>query len=183
MSSTKSLRQPVVLPKAVGIHLPGFSRLGIRQKIGIGYALVAGIAILGATAGFVIEGYYQRQRQTELASQVRKVQLLNQITQTVTDLQADQTQLPTVLGEKPQREGTISSIRADLGFELNGQLADFQSLSRRQNSRQRKRKPWKFWSSSITRPEKTTPLKLSHYYRRQKPVTPIPGPSKWLNRI
>lgn len=38
-----------------------FNRLGIRQKITYGYALAIGIAMLGATAGKLIENYYQEQ--------------------------------------------------------------------------------------------------------------------------
>ncbi|MUH01412.1 HAMP domain-containing protein [Scytonema sp. UIC 10036] len=56
-----------------------FNQLGIRQKITYGYALAIGIAILGATAGKVIEYYYQVQAKKQLAESQEIILLLNNL--------------------------------------------------------------------------------------------------------
>ncbi|MCL1469795.1 sensor histidine kinase [Argonema antarcticum] len=56
-----------------------FSRLGIRQKIAYGYALVIGIALLGATTGKLLENYYQDQAKKQLAESQKIISLLNNL--------------------------------------------------------------------------------------------------------
>ncbi|KAF3885013.1 MULTISPECIES: sensor histidine kinase [Nostocales] len=56
-----------------------FNRLGIRQKITYGYALAIGIAMLGATAGKLIENYYQEQAKKQLVESQEIILLLNNL--------------------------------------------------------------------------------------------------------
>ncbi|MGL5080383.1 MAG: ATP-binding protein [Microcoleaceae cyanobacterium] len=125
MPRTKPVHKPVTSPAMVGLHLPGFSRLGIRQKIGIGYALVVGIAVLGATAAFILQGYYQAQRRQQLETNFTKSQLLTQLTQSIEDVEVNQAKLPTVLDQAEERRQIVSAIYSDLDFEIAQKIDQF----------------------------------------------------------
>ncbi|UNU24725.1 sensor histidine kinase [Microcoleus vaginatus] len=78
-----------------------FSRLGIRQKIGCGYALVIGIAVLGAVAGRGVEFYYKQQVREKLAIDRDKGEILSNLNSTVQEVRIHQQKLVS-LTAKPQ---------------------------------------------------------------------------------
>lgn len=129
MSLTQPVQRSAISSASEGgLHLPGFSRLGIRQKIGLGYALVVGIAVLGATIGFIVQGYYQTQRREAVEANLTKARQLTQLAQNIEDLEISQKKLPTILGKESERGQTISSIQADLDFKIVQNLQQFQDF-------------------------------------------------------
>jgi signal transduction histidine kinase len=78
-----------------------FSRLGIRQKIGCGYALVICIAIVGAVAGRGVEFYYKQQVREKLALDRDKGEILTNLNNTVQEVRIQQQKLAS-LTAKPQ---------------------------------------------------------------------------------
>jgi hypothetical protein len=76
-------------------------RLGIRQKIGCGYALVIGIAVLGAVAGRGVESYHKQQVREKLAIDRDKAEILTNLNNTVQEVRIHQQELPS-LTAKPQ---------------------------------------------------------------------------------
>ncbi|MEG4349124.1 ATP-binding protein [Microcoleus sp. LAD1_D5] len=100
MSSTlASKNQPHHPPQTDWRNL--FSRLGIRQKIGCGYALVIGIAVLGAVAGRGVEFYYKQQVREKLAIDRDKGEILTNLNSTVQEVRIHQQKLAS-LTAKPQ---------------------------------------------------------------------------------
>ncbi|MEG4497083.1 HAMP domain-containing sensor histidine kinase [Microcoleus sp. F10-C6] len=78
-----------------------FTRLGIRQKIGCGYALVICIAIVGAVAGRGVEFYYKQQVREKLALDRDKGEILTNLNNTVQEVRIQQQKLAS-LTAKPQ---------------------------------------------------------------------------------
>ncbi|MEG3958364.1 HAMP domain-containing sensor histidine kinase [Microcoleus sp. herbarium2] len=76
-------------------------RLGIRQKIGCGYALVIGIAVLGAVAGRGVESYHKQHVREKLAIDRDKAEILTNLNNTVQEVRIHQQELPS-LTAKPQ---------------------------------------------------------------------------------
>ncbi len=100
MSSTlASKNQPHNPPQTDLRNL--FSRLGIRQKIGCGYALVICIAIVGAVAGRGVEFYYKQQVREKLALDRDKGEILTNLNNTVQEVRIHQQKLAS-LTAKPQ---------------------------------------------------------------------------------
>ncbi|MEG4022589.1 ATP-binding protein [Microcoleus sp. S13C4] len=100
MSSTlASKNQPHHPPQTDWRNL--FSRLGIRQKIGCGYALVIGIAVLGAVAGRGVEFYYKQQVREKLAIDRDKGEILTNLNSTVQEVRIHEQKLAS-LTAKPQ---------------------------------------------------------------------------------
>ncbi|AFZ08207.1 integral membrane sensor signal transduction histidine kinase [Oscillatoria nigro-viridis PCC 7112] len=100
MSSTlASKNQPHNPPQTDLRNL--FSRLGIRQKIGCGYALVICIAIVGAVAGRGVEFYYKQQVREKLALDRDKGEILTNLNNTVQEVRIQQQKLAS-LTAKPQ---------------------------------------------------------------------------------
>jgi len=100
MSSTlASKNQPHNPPQTDLRNL--FSRLGIRQKIGCGYALVICIAIVGAMAGRGVEFYYKQQVREKLALDRDKGEILTNLNNTVQEVRIQQQKLAS-LTAKPQ---------------------------------------------------------------------------------
>jgi len=104
-----------------------FNRLGIRQKIGCGYALVISIAILGSLTGRGIEGYYKQQVRERLATDREKAELLTNINSNLWPLRRNQKKLSSLLAN-PQifiKESSEFLLRA---AEINQLLEQVQSL-------------------------------------------------------
>lgn len=104
-----------------------FNRLGIRQKIGCGYALVISIAILGSLTGRGIEGYYKQQVRERLATDREKAELLIKINSNLWPLRRQQKKLSSLLAN-PQifvKESSEFLLRA---AEINQLLEQVQSL-------------------------------------------------------
>lgn len=73
-------------------------RGSIRQKIGAGYALAVGIAILGTTAGLVIGEHYQRQALAQLSYIHRQEHLLHELQTSVLQSRTHASRFAVVLG-------------------------------------------------------------------------------------
>jgi signal transduction histidine kinase len=56
-----------------------FNRLGIRQKIGCGYALVISVTIIGALVGRGVEGHYHQKVRETIVNNYKKAELLTDI--------------------------------------------------------------------------------------------------------
>ncbi len=100
MSLTLALKNQLQNPPQKGLKSL-FSRLGIRQKIGCGYALVIGIAILGAVAGRGVESYHKQQVREKLAIDREKAEILTNLNNTVQEVRIHQQELVS-LTAKPQ---------------------------------------------------------------------------------
>lgn len=111
-------------PVRVGLQLPIFNRFTIRQKIGIGYALVIGIAFVGTVSGFIVEAYYKSQLKEPFTTAYQTSQLLTRLNLNIVELETDQEKLTQQITQPQQAESTISTIRSNL-FEINRQLQQF----------------------------------------------------------
>ena len=74
-------------------------RLSIAQKIGYGYSLAIGIAVLGTTIGLVTGDYYQKQAQTQMKIANRQQHLLSDLENAVNAVQSHPQRLVIILGE------------------------------------------------------------------------------------
>ena len=126
MSLTLALKNQLQNPPQKGLKNL-FSRLGIRQKIGCGYALVIGIAILGAVAGRGVESYHKQQVREKLAIDREKVEILTNLNNTVQEVRIHQQELAS-LTAKPEifdRERLEFLTRV---AQMSGQLEQLQTL-------------------------------------------------------
>ena len=126
MSLTLALKNQLQNPPQRGLKSL-FSRLGIRQKIGCGYALVIGIAILGAVAGRGVESYHKQQVREKLAINREKVEILTNLNNTVQEVRIHQQELAS-LTAKPEifdRERLEFLTRV---AQMSGQLEQLQTL-------------------------------------------------------
>lgn len=126
MSLTLALKNQLQNPPQRGLKSL-FSRLGIRQKIGCGYALVIGIAILGAVAGRGVESYHKQQVREKLAIDREKVEILTNLNNTVQEVRIHQQELAS-LTAKPEifdRERLEFLTRV---AQMSGQLEQLQTL-------------------------------------------------------
>lgn len=93
------------LPFRSPARYSGLKRLlgaaSIRRKIGTGYGLAIGIAILGTTTGLAIADHYQNKAQEQLARAITQEQLLNEMQRNVLHMRLHQHELITLL-DKPQ---------------------------------------------------------------------------------
>jgi signal transduction histidine kinase len=126
MSLTLALKNQLQNPPQKGLKNL-FSRLGIRQKIGCGYALVIGIAILGAVAGRGVESYHKQQVREKLAIDREKAEILTNLNNTVQEVRIHQQELAS-LTAKPEifdRERLEFLTRV---AQMSGQLEQLQTL-------------------------------------------------------
>ncbi|MGL5065043.1 MAG: ATP-binding protein [Microcoleus sp.] len=104
-----------------------FNRLGIRQKIGCGYALVIGIAILGAVAGRGVELHYKNQVREKLALDRDKAEVLANLNNTVQEVRIDQQELASLVA-KPQAFDAKRSQFLTRVAQMSGILDQLQTL-------------------------------------------------------
>jgi signal transduction histidine kinase len=74
-------------------------RLSIAKKIGYGYTLAIGIAVLGTTIGLVTGDYYQKQAQTQMKIANKQQHLLSDLENAVNAVQSHPQRLVIILGE------------------------------------------------------------------------------------
>lgn len=110
-----------------------FNRLGIRQKIGCGYALVISIAILGAVAGRGVESYYKQQVREKLAIDRDKAEILTNLNNTVQEVRVHQLELAN-LTAKPQIFDRERSEFLTRVAQMSGQLEQLQTQPPTSNS-------------------------------------------------
>jgi signal transduction histidine kinase len=89
-------------------------RASIRLKIGIGYGLAVGIAILGTTAGLAIGEHHQRQALTQLKHAHQQEHLLKDLQTTVLQARSHSSRFAVVLGNsiwlRYEKERFVQSI-------------------------------------------------------------------------
>ena len=76
---------------------PLIERLSIAKKIGYGYSIAIGIAVLGTTIGLTLGNYYQNRAQEELVLADRQQYLLQRLDKEVLKVQAHPQELASVL--------------------------------------------------------------------------------------
>ncbi len=126
MSLTLALKNQLQNPPQRGLKSL-FSRLGIRQKIGCGYALVIGIAILGAVAGRGVESYHKQQVREKLAIDREKAEILTTLNNTVQEVRIHQQELAS-LTAKPQIFDRERSEFLTRVAQMSGILEQLQTL-------------------------------------------------------
>ena len=126
MSLTLALKNQLQNPPQIGLKSL-FSRLGIRQKIGCGYALVIGIAILGAVAGRGVESYHKQQVREKLAIDREKAEILTNLNNTVQEVRIHQQELAS-LTAKPQIFDRERSEFLTRVAQMSGILEQLQTL-------------------------------------------------------
>ncbi len=126
MSLTLALKNQLQNPPQRGLKSL-FSRLGIRQKIGCGYALVIGIAILGAVAGRGVESYHKQQVREKLAIDREKAEILTNLNNTVQEVRIHQQELAS-LTAKPQIFDRERSEFLTRVAQMSGILEQLQTL-------------------------------------------------------
>ncbi len=125
MSVTLALKNQLQNPPQKGLKSL-FSRLGIRQKIGCGYALVIGIAILGAVAGRGVESYHKQQVREKLAIDREKAEILTNLNNTVQEVRIHQQELASLVA-KPQIFDRERSEFLTRVAQMSGQLEQLQA--------------------------------------------------------
>ncbi|MFE1744338.1 sensor histidine kinase [Coleofasciculus sp. H7-2] len=80
----------------IGRFIP---HLSIAKKIGYGYSLAIGIAVLGTTIGLISGDYYEKQAQKQLIIAEKQQNLLSNLENAVGEVRSHPQRLVTVLGE------------------------------------------------------------------------------------
>ncbi|WP_413166589.1 ATP-binding protein [Capilliphycus salinus ALCB114379] len=133
MSLSAKTHNPHARPTGVvGLQLSLFHRLGIRQKIGLGYAVVIGIAMLGAITSFIVEGYYKGKFKDQFPIDQEKAQVLIRINHNVFELKSNQEELVGLIDSPTSISGDISAIRSGI-FEINRQLQQLKFVPKTEN--------------------------------------------------
>lgn len=104
-----------------------FNRLGIRQKIGFGYAVAISIAIISTFTGRLVEGYYKDKVKTQFAIDREKADLLANINTAVWDIRIERQNIAN-LTTKPEvlkKELTRMASRVAEIDSLLEQLKDY----------------------------------------------------------
>ena len=114
----------------------------IRRKIGAGYALAVGIALLGTSAGLAIGEHYQRQSFAQLTRAHQQEHLLRELQAAILQARSHASRFPVVLGnslwlqyEKDEfvrslnkAKATISETERFVNPSSNGATADTEKL-------------------------------------------------------
>ncbi|WP_293131276.1 HAMP domain-containing sensor histidine kinase [Microcoleus sp. bin38.metabat.b11b12b14.051] len=132
MSLTLALKNQLHKTPQIGMKSL-LGRLGIRQKIGCGYAFVVGIAILGAVAGRGAESYQKQQVREKLAIDRDKAEILTNLNNTAQEVRIHQLLLLN-LTAKPQIFDRQRSEFLTRVAQMSGQLEQLQSQAPTSNS-------------------------------------------------
>ncbi|MGL5063888.1 MAG: sensor histidine kinase [Microcoleus sp.] len=106
-----------------------FSYLRIGQKIGYGYALAIGIAILGTGAGMKVGEYFRQAALTQLNIAQQQQQLLQNLQNSVFEARSHGARLPAVLGDTVWLQYETDRFFLQIN-EAEGSIADLQSFAR-----------------------------------------------------
>ncbi|MEG3931899.1 ATP-binding protein [Microcoleus sp. T3_B1] len=126
MSLTLALKNQLQNRPQIGLKSL-LGRLGIRQKIGCGYALVISIAVLGAVAGRGVESYHKQQVREKLALDRDKAEILTNLNNTVQEVRIQQQELAS-LTTKPQIFDRQRSEFLTRVAQMSGILEQLQTL-------------------------------------------------------
>ncbi|MEG4458030.1 HAMP domain-containing sensor histidine kinase [Microcoleus sp. N9_A1] len=131
MSLTLALKNQLQNRPQIGLKSL-LGRLGIRQKIGCGYALVISIAVLGAVAGRGVESYHKQQVREKLAIDRDKAEILTNLNHTVQEVRIQQQELAS-LTAKPQIFDRQRSEFLTRVAQMSGILEQLQTPSQTKN--------------------------------------------------
>ncbi|MEP6517261.1 ATP-binding protein [Microcoleus vaginatus] len=131
MSLTLALKNQLQNRPQIGLKSL-LGRLGIRQKIGCGYALVISIAVLGAVAGRGVESYHKQQVREKLAIDRDKAEILTNLNNTVQEVRIQQQELAS-LTAKPQIFDRQRSEFLTRVAQMSGILEQLQTPSQTKN--------------------------------------------------
>ncbi|MBD1829554.1 ATP-binding protein [Microcoleus vaginatus GB1-A2] len=131
MSLTLALKNQLQNHPQIGLKSL-LGRLGIRQKIGCGYALVIGIAVLGAVAGRGVESYHKHQVREKLTIDRDKAEILTNLNNTVQEVRIHQQELAS-LTAKPQIFDRQRSEFLTRVAQMSGLLEQLQTPSQAKN--------------------------------------------------
>ncbi len=132
MSLTLALKNQLQNRPQIGLKSL-LCRLGIRQKIGCGYALVISIAVLGAVAGRGVESYHKQQVRGKLAIDRDKAEILTNLNNTVQEVRIQQQELAS-LTAKPQIFDRQRSEFLTRVAQMSGLLEQLQTPSQTKNA-------------------------------------------------
>ncbi|MBE9123811.1 HAMP domain-containing histidine kinase [Tychonema sp. LEGE 07199] len=131
MSLTLALKNQLQNAPQIGLKNL-FGRLGIRQKIGCGYALVIGIAILGAVAGRGVESYHKQQVREKLAIDRDKAEILINLNNTVQEVRIHQQELAASVNKPEIFDRQRSEFLARVA-QMSGILEQLQTMQPTKN--------------------------------------------------
>ena len=102
-------------------------RLSIAKKIGYGYSLAIGIAVLGTTIGLVSGDYYQKQAQKQMKIANRQQHLLSDLENAVNAVQSHPQRLVIILGESIWFDYETAKFLGDVN-RVKKLISDFKSF-------------------------------------------------------
>ncbi|MEG4528984.1 ATP-binding protein [Microcoleus sp. D2_18a_D3] len=132
MSLTLALKNQLQNRPQIGLKSL-LGRLGIRQKIGCGYALVISIAVLGAVAGRGVESYHKQQVREKLALDRDKAEILTNLNNTVQEVRIQQQELASLTAQ-PQIFDRQRSEFLTRVAQMSGILEQLQTLPPTKNA-------------------------------------------------
>jgi signal transduction histidine kinase len=103
-------------------------RLSIAKKIGYGYSLAIGIAVLGTTVGLISGDYYKRQAQEQLSIADKQYHLLADLENAIGAVRSHPQRLVTVLGESIWFDYEIGKFFGDVN-RVKGLLSELESFT------------------------------------------------------
>ncbi|MGD1715158.1 ATP-binding protein [Dapis sp. BLCC M172] len=106
-------------------HLLG--SIGIRKKIGFGYALAISIATVGVLTGRIFELNYKHQIRTQIEQAQEQVDLLTNLTKKVLKVSILQKELPSLINNRTILEKKIS-LELSSFYEVNTIIKQLESI-------------------------------------------------------
>ncbi|NES05482.1 MAG: HAMP domain-containing protein [Okeania sp. SIO2F4] len=126
MSLTSISRKQSMLRQKTGSkHL--LSSIGIRKKIGFGYALAISIATLGVLTGRILELNYKHQIREKIEQAQEQVDLLTNLTKKVLKVSILQKELPSLINNREILEKKIS-LKLSSFYEVNTIVKQLESI-------------------------------------------------------
>ncbi len=126
MSLTSISRKQSMLRQKTGSkHL--LSSIGIRKKIGFGYALAISIATLGVLTGRILELNYKHQIREKIEQAQEQVDLLTNLTKKVLKVSILQKELPSLINNRAILEKKIS-LKLSSFYEVNTIVKQLESI-------------------------------------------------------
>lgn len=103
------------MPKKLYFHrvISWLSDFNIARKIGCGYSLAIGIAVLGTTVGLIAGDYYQRKAQKQLLQVSRQHNLFDELEQTLLTIRSHPQELIAVLEDSIWFQYETSQFTSD----------------------------------------------------------------------
>jgi len=105
----------------------------IRRKIGSGYAVAIGVALLGTTTGLTVGDYYQDQAQNQLTRAVKQEQLLSELQRNVLHMRLHQHEFVPLLEHPTLFEAKHHHFRSHID-KTEKILPNLQSVAATENS-------------------------------------------------